>query len=129
MPKRPTIVTLAAAMLIISATFSNRASASTGNAAPSLQSISISEKDSGQTKAGKRKKEFQGVAGTVESVSGSIVTVMGKDNTLYVVDAGHAKVKKGQSAGATLKDIRSGDKLYVRGQVTGSGEAEPEMFD
>ncbi len=129
MPKRPTIVTLAAALLIISATFSNKAGASTGGATPSLQSISISEKESGQTRTGKRKKEFQGVAGTVETVSGSIVTIMGKDQTLYVVDAGQAEVKKGESADAKLSDIRSGDKLFVRGEVTGSETAVSDIFD
>ncbi|MFA6050939.1 MAG: hypothetical protein WC761_07175 [Candidatus Paceibacterota bacterium] len=128
MPKRPTIVTLAAAMLIISATFSSRASASTGGATPSFGAITITEKESGQQKTGKRKKEFQG-AGTVTAVSGSIVTVLGNDQTLYVVDAGHAAVKKGTSAQASLADIRSGDKLFVRGEVTGSEETSSEIFE
>jgi hypothetical protein len=59
MPKRPTIVSLAAAVLIISASFSSssRVSASTGvgSAAASFQSISVNEigSDQSKTKTGK----------------------------------------------------------------------------
>ena len=128
MPKRPTIVTLAAALLIISATFSNKASASTNSSTPSFQSISVRDTDAKELKAGKRKKEFQG-AGTVTAVSGSIVTVLGNDHTMYVVDAGGASIKKGVGTKAELTDIRSGDRLFVRGEVIGSEAAEDELFD
>jgi len=71
-----------------------------------------------ELKNGKRKKEFQGVAGVVASVSGSVVTLQGKDNTVYVVDTQGAEIKKRDArGGATLRDIRSGDKLFVRGTI------------
>ena len=64
MPKRPTIVSLAAAVLIISATFSNRVSASTSSSrAVSFQSISVNERGNEQTKTGKRKQQSSQLQG------------------------------------------------------------------
>ncbi len=127
MPKRPTIVTLAAALLIISATFSNKTSAGANSGTPSFQTISVKNIDTKEFKAGKRKREFQG-AGTVTAVSGSIVTVLGSDQRLYVVDAAGAAIKKGVGTAAALRDIRSGDRLFVRGEVTGTETAEAELL-
>lgn len=131
MSKRPMIVRLAAVMLIISATFSSRVSASTGsNSHVSLQSISVNERESVQTKAGKRKKEFQGVAGIVSSISGSEITIVGKDNITYIVDAEVAQVKKkGTDNGVSIADIKSGDKLLVKGVVTGTSVAATDIFE
>ncbi|MES2060166.1 MAG: hypothetical protein V4438_03995 [Patescibacteria group bacterium] len=131
MPKRPTIVSLAAAMLIISATFSSRVSASTSSGpVQSLQSITISDRSSSESRPGKRKKEFQGVAGVVSSVSGQMITIEGKDNTTYIVDASGARVvKKGSPEGASLSDIKSGDKLLIKGVVTGSTVAATDIFE
>jgi hypothetical protein len=131
MPKRPTIVSLAAAVLIISASFSSRVSASTNRgSAVSFQSISVNERGNEQTKTGKRRKEFQGVAGIVSSISGSQITLIGKDNITYVVDASLAQVKKkGVSLGASLADIKSGDKLLIKGVVTGTTVAATEISE
>ncbi len=130
MPKRPTIVSLAAAMLIISATFSNRVSASTNSSSSvSLQSVTVVNERQGAESKGKRRKEFQGVAGVVASVSGQTITIEGKDNITYVVDAGDARVVKKGADKASLSDIKSGDKLLIKGVVTGSTVAATDIFE
>lgn len=131
MPKRPTIVSLAAAVLIISASFSSRVSASTNNAgSASFQSISVNERGNEQSKTGKRKKEFQGVAGIVSSISGSQITILGKDNITYIVDASASQVRKrGVSEAISLGDIKSGDRLLIKGVVTGTTVAATDIFE
>jgi hypothetical protein len=90
----------------------------------------VNERGSDGAKTGKRRKEFQGVAGIVSSISGSHITLVGKDEITYIVDASSAQVKKkGISLGASLADIKSGDKLLIKGVVTGSTVAATEISE
>lgn len=70
-------------------------------------------------RAAKFGKKFQGVVGIVTSISGDSITLTSKDNTVYVVDASNAGVKKGPND-SDVSQIKSGDRLFVRGVVTGT---------
>jgi len=67
----------------------------------------------------KPRKNFQGVVGVVTSINGNSITLTAKDNTVYVVDASNAGVKKGPDE-SNVSQIKSGDRLFVRGAVTGT---------
>lgn len=78
----------------------------------------------------KFKKEFQGVVGVVTSVNGNSITVTGKDNLVYVVDASDANIKKGTlTTTASIAEIKSGDRLFVRGAVTGTTVVATDILD
>jgi hypothetical protein len=74
-----------------------------------------------------------GVMGTVSAVSGNTITVAGKDNTSYTVDATNAKILKGVEGAApttgSVSDIKVGDTVGVRGTVTGTSVAATEITD
>ena len=73
-----------------------------------------------------------GVFGTVASVSGSTLTVTGKDGTTYTVDASAATATKGMGADATtlsISDIKTGDTVFVDGTVSGSNIAATKITD
>jgi len=74
-----------------------------------------------------------GVRGTVASVSGSIITVTGKNGTTYTVDATSAKFTKSASgakpAAATISDIAVGDTVAVRGTVSGDSVTATSVRD
>jgi hypothetical protein len=74
-----------------------------------------------------------GVMGTVSAISGNTITVTGKDNTSYMVDATNAKILKGAEGAApatgSISDIKVGDTVGVRGTVTGTSVAATEITD
>lgn len=59
-----------------------------------------------------------GAMGTVSSVSGSTITVTGKDGTTYTVNAAGATVSK--MVGMTVSDIKVGDTIGVQGEKSGT---------
>lgn len=64
-----------------------------------------------------------GIAGTVASISGTTLTVTGKDGTSYTVDAANAKVMKmvnGAPTTETVSNIAANDTVMVRGTVNGN---------
>jgi hypothetical protein len=57
--------------------------------------------------------------GTVASISGDTITLTGRNNTTYSVDATNAMVMKG-SATSSVSAIATGDTLMVQGTVNGT---------
>lgn len=96
--------------------------------------VIATEIHNGKTASGnglkKAKKQFQGVIGVVTSINGNSITLTGKDNTVYVVDASDATIKKGSvDATTTITEVKSGDHLFVRGAVTGTSVVATDIMD
>ena len=72
-----------------------------------------------------REGKADGVIGTVSAVSGSTITVSVRTHmasstpTLFTVDATNAKIFKG-SATSSVSDILVGDRVAVKGEVSGT---------
>lgn len=65
-----------------------------------------------------RIKSGSGVAiGTVASISGSNITLNGKNGEIYVVDTSKAEIIK-NGASIQLSGIQGGDMLAVKGKIT-----------
>lgn len=62
--------------------------------------------------------EKHGVAGTVTAVSGSTITLTGKDGKTYTIDASAATIEK--IVTINVADIKTGDTLIVGGSVDGT---------
>lgn len=84
-----------------------------------------------QTNAGSTNTFFRdamhkgpGVHGTISSISGSTLTIAGKNGTTYTVDASSAEVKKfteGQEpVTQSLSDLAAGEEVGVHGTVSGT---------
>lgn len=118
MSKKPTIVTLTAAILIITgATFSDRVFASTtNNSVPKVEHI-------------KHLSKTNGVTGTVQSVEGNTIVVKNKNNVLYTVDVSGAKLYKSKNVEITISDIMVGEKIYAIGTVTDKTVVATKVFD
>jgi hypothetical protein len=72
------------------------------------------------------------VNGTVDSVSGSIIAVTGRDKNTYSVDASNAKITKGFGANSqtlAITDIKQGDTVAVAGTVNGANVAATAIMD
>jgi Domain of unknown function (DUF5666) len=80
-----------------------------------------------------------GVSGTVSAISGSTITLLGRDGkTTYSVDASSAKISKTSSASTGTKpttttvaisDILVGDSIGVQGTVSGTSVAATTIMD
>ncbi|MEQ1678803.1 MAG: hypothetical protein ABL876_19055, partial [Chitinophagaceae bacterium] len=68
-----------------------------------------------------------GLMGEVSVISGSTITLIGKDGATYTVNAGTAKVQK-MVAGA-LSDITVGDMIGVQGTVSGATVTATTIMD
>jgi len=74
-----------------------------------------------------------GVAGTVSAVSGTTITVTGKNNTSYTVDVTNAKILKGNQGAApstiSVSDIKVGDMVGVQGTISGTSVTATQVMD
>jgi Domain of unknown function (DUF5666) len=81
----------------------------------------------------------QGVSGTVSAISGSSITLLGKDGkTTYMVDATNATISKFSAPAAggqpvktpiTVADIKVGDTLRVQGTLSGTSVTATQIMD
>jgi len=69
----------------------------------------------------------RGVFGTVASVSGSTITVTGKDGKTYTVDATSAKASKVETI--NVSDIQVGDTVGVDGALSGTSVTATHIMD
>ena len=72
------------------------------------------------------------VFGTVEAVNGSYVTissVLRGATTTYTIDASAAKIIKSGSATTTISDIVVGDKILVKGNISGTNVSAETITD
>lgn len=60
------------------------------------------------------------LVGTVTSVNGTTLTVLGRDNVSYTVTAANASFTGSGDATITASDVRVGDHIVVRGTVSGT---------
>src|ERR1051326_2442811 len=67
--------------------------------------------------------------GTVVSVSGNTVTITGKDNVTYTVDATNAKLYRRFGATMLLANVQNGDTIQVFGSVNGTNIAATLIRD
>jgi hypothetical protein len=67
--------------------------------------------------------------GTVSSVSGSIIYLIGSDGTAYTVDATSAAITKLPNTTIQVSDISGGDTLRVFGTVSGTSIAATKIMD
>lgn len=73
-----------------------------------------------------------GVGGEVTAVSGTTITLTGRDNVSYTVDASGATVRtfaNGTPGTGSIADIVVGDKVGVRGAVSGTSVTATEIMD
>jgi hypothetical protein len=74
--------------------------------------------------------QLKGIMGTVTAVNGSIITVLGKDNTSYTVDASTAKIRGNAGVStSTLADLKVGDMIVVKGSITGASITAATIID
>ena len=73
-----------------------------------------------------------GVMGTIASISGTAITVTGRNNTTYPVDASAATVHVAAEGAApttgTVASLKVGDMVGVRGTVTGTNVAATDIM-
>jgi hypothetical protein len=67
------------------------------------------------------------VGGTVTAVSGSTVTVTGKDGKTYTIDAGSAAITKDETV--TVSDIAVGDTVMADGTLSGTTLTATSLHD
>lgn len=73
-----------------------------------------------------------GIGGEVTAVSGTTITLTGRDNVSYTVDASGATVRtftNGTPGTGSIADIAVGDKIGVRGTVSGTSVTATEIMD
>jgi hypothetical protein len=74
-----------------------------------------------------------GVHGTIASISGSTLTITGKDGATYTVDATNATVKTAAEGSApttgAFSDLAVGDQVGVRGTVSGTSVVATEIIE
>ncbi len=68
-----------------------------------------------------------GARGTVTAVSGSTITVSGKDSTSYTVNADSAKVSK--TVDIAVGDIKVGDEIDAQGTLSGTTVTAVHIMD
>jgi hypothetical protein len=88
---------------------------------------------------GGNEMQRQGVNGTVSAISGSTITLLGRDGTTpYTIDASNAKVTKFETPTTTGKptktditvaDILVGDSLRVQGTISGNSVTATQITD
>ncbi len=70
------------------------------------------------------------VAGTVSTLSGSILTITNNGSTSYTVDTTNARfIKAGVSGSSTISDVVTGDHVIVQGSVSGTSVAATTIID
>jgi len=69
-----------------------------------------------------------GIAGPVTAINGTSLTITGKNDTSYVVDASGAVVMK-EGATSTLSSINVGDFIFVKGTVASTTVTATTIFD
>lgn len=70
-----------------------------------------------------------GIVGTVSAISGTTLTVAGKDGVTYTVDASAATLAGSEGSNFTLADVKVGDKVNVRGTVSGTSVTATKIVD
>ncbi len=68
------------------------------------------------------------IAGTVSSVSGSVITITNKSNTSYTIETANAKIYKGPNI-ATISDVTVGDSVIAQGSVSGTSITASTVID
>src|SRR3569832_347979 len=68
------------------------------------------------------------ITGAVSSISGSTITLAGKNGAVYTVNAGTTTISGGAQA-HTLADVKVGDTLVVRGTLSGSVVTATKITD
>lgn len=58
--------------------------------------------------------------GKITAITGTSITIVGKSNTTYSVDATNAKITKGKNTAATLSDLAVGNMIVVEGTLNGT---------
>ncbi len=69
-----------------------------------------------------------GTIGSISSISGSIVTILGKDGVTYTVDVSASKLIK-HGAIITLTDLKVGDTVLVHGAISGTSIIADTVMD
>ncbi len=70
------------------------------------------------------------VAGTISSISGSVLSVTNKSKVSYTVDASNAKIYSGtNSAATTISTLKVGDTVVIQGSVSGSAVTASSVID
>ena len=94
--------------------------------APTMQAFSR------RPNTGRKLTNEQGlVVGTVASISGTVLTLTGPNNTTYTIDASQAKVMGGMMTGPglSLANVQVGDKLMVMGTINGTSVVAKTLAD
>ena len=82
----------------------------------------------GQGWGGHTGQHMPGVFGKVASISGTTITLTGRNNTTYTVDASNATVTKSGST-SSVSSIAVGDTLMVQGTVSGTSVTATSIHD
>ena len=73
-------------------------------------------------------KPAPGVGGKITAINGSILTVTGRNNTTYTVDATNATITKSGTA-SQLSAIAVGDNIMARGTLSGTNLTATSIMD
>ena len=76
---------------------------------------------------GMKGEHGRGVMGQVTAVSGTTITVTGKDGKTYTIDAGSATINKMITISAS--DVKVGDTLGVEGTLSGTNVTAQHIMD
>jgi hypothetical protein len=68
------------------------------------------------------------IGGTVTAVSGDTVTITGKDNQTYTIDATNATVTKA-GASSSVSSIAVGDQVLAQGTINGNSVTAVNVVD
>lgn len=58
--------------------------------------------------------------GKITAINGTSITIVGKSNTTYTVDAANAKILKGKNKAAALSDLAVNNMIVVEGTLNGT---------
>jgi hypothetical protein len=92
----------------------------------SVVAMSVTETKNGKSAI---RNNMSGVVGRVTAINGSTITVVGKNDVSYTVNAGNAKVWKNKNNAAKLSDIMVGDSIIVQGTVNGTSVTASNIID
>lgn len=140
MPKKQSLTgPIVAVAIIVSTTLPGVAAAQTVHTVPA--GIQMQRKGPGKGFSGakrpglfaERQKVAPGVLGTLSSMNGSMLTVLGKHGTTtFTVDASKAKVLKATEGSAPqeiqISELKAGDVVGIKGTVTGTNVVATEIF-
>lgn len=142
--KRKIFIPIVMASLITTlgvGTFGLEASRAQAATSSSISATTANTNTTGN-KHGFGKGKGQGASGTVTAISGSILTITGKNNVVYAVDASTATLLKashlvsqngtvapGIPTAIALSDIKVGDTIMVRGTINGDSIKATKIVD